>query len=118
MHDFQEKATDVSLSMIALYDDDASMYNAGRKLEKLLDRLEYQSRSWRGGFNLWQEGRIQLDRARIKGDLEKTIGLLQDINKTMVAGTHGSEEAQRAAQVSQLAHDAVRLFTQAVSHLK
>lgn len=117
MHAFQEKATDVFLAMTALYDDTPT-YNAGKKLEKLLDRLEYQSRSWRGGYNLWQEGRIQLDKPRMKGDLDKTIGLLQEINKTMMAGTHGTDEAPNAAHASQLAHDAIRLFTQAAGHLK
>lgn len=118
MHEFQESALDVALSLKSwqeAYDDPT--VKAGEKMVKLLDRLEWQSRSWRSGFNFWLEGK-NIDKPRLKGDLEKTVGMLQEAVKTLMIGAHETGEQQRAAKAAQGAHDAIRLFTHAMPGLK
>jgi hypothetical protein len=46
---------------------------AGEAAEKALKTLDKQSRKWRSAYNLWREGRVSIDKARLAKDMKDSM---------------------------------------------
>lgn len=82
MEEFVKTAENVGSTMADLQEDpvDPKLEKMGRQLFKLARKIDQQSKSWRGPFNLWLEGR-QVDHHRLANDLGATIALITDAMK-------------------------------------
>ena len=67
--------------------DDEAVERAGYQMDRRIQTLERQGRSWMSAYNLWLEGKItdeSLDRNRLKRDLGKTKMGIETIRKAIV----------------------------------
>lgn len=107
--------------------DGGALEDRAYKLVRKNHRIERQSRSWRAAYNLWREGKIDIDLGRLAVDLDKTrkslIGSKTELGRIarLVKKLHPTTWAEAASDYEKAMmrlQAAIEAFSKAISMAK